>query len=131
MKVTGNFLLDVEFISLLKKPTEQDWKNPSVGLDHTSFIVDNIEFTFDVEPMYNVTRNHHFGDVLGYGTFVCEMAVKFTADTHTRVTKPEAISHTKKAMKELTELINEFLITQEWQIQKFGQLTIEGKNIED
>lgn len=131
MKVTGSFYIDVEFAALLKKPTEQDWKNPAGAMNNITFDVDNITFEFDVEPMYNVTRNHHFGDVLGYGLFVCEMAAKFTANVHARVTKPESISFTKKAMPELTELLNEVLLSQEWKIQKITNITIEGKEIEN
>jgi hypothetical protein len=130
-KVTGSFFIDVEFTRLMQKPTEQDWKNPASLLTNMTFDVDNITFEFDVEPMYNVTRNHAFGDLLGAGTFICEMVAKFTAVVHARVTKPESISFTKKTMSELFELINEVLFDQQWQIQKITHITIEGKEYEE
>jgi hypothetical protein len=130
-KVTGSFFIDVEFTRLLQKPTEQDWKNPASLLTNMTFDVGNITFEFDVEPMYNVTRNHAFGDVLGKGTFICEMVAKFTATVHARVTKPESISFTKKTMSELFDLINEVLFDQQWEIQKITHVIIEGKEIEE
>jgi hypothetical protein len=130
-KVTGSFFIDVEFTRLMQKPTEQDWKNPASLLTNMTFDVDNITFEFDVEPMYNVTRNHAFGDLGGAGTFICEMTAKFTAVVHARVTKPESISFTKKTMSELFELINEVLFDQQWQIQKITHITIEGKEYEE
>jgi hypothetical protein len=130
-KVTGSFFIDVEFTRLMQKPTEQDWKNPASLLTNMTFDVDNITFEFDVEPMYNVTRNHAFGDLLSAGTFICEMTAKFTAVVHARVTKPESISFTKKTMSELFELIDEVLFDQQWQIQKITHITIEGKEYEE
>jgi hypothetical protein len=129
-KINGSFVLHAEFMALMTKPTEYDWKCVPITLTNTEFSVDNIDINMDAEGMYNVTRADHYGTEMS-NKYICEVSVKFTAETHARTTKPEATSFTKKSFPNLLELIDEVLFPQKWTIQQVSNLTIEGKQIEE